>query len=85
MLPVTTNHESLSTHLLQLLNLGHQLFRLSLKLRPLRIEILFRIFARLELEVQVAQILVELFLALHRKSSRVFSRWLANTFSGQKV
>src|ERR1039458_4224285 len=52
--------------LLQMLDFGHQERRLVFKLRPLRLKILFRILAGAVLEVQVAQVLVELFLALQQ-------------------
>ena len=51
---------------LQMLNLAQQLRRLVFQLRALDDKVLFRILARLELEVQVAQIFVELFLALQQ-------------------
>jgi len=50
-----------------MLDLGQQQGRFVFKLRPLHREILFGIFARAVLEVQVAQVLVELFLALQQK------------------
>ena len=50
--------------LLQVFNLGQQLCSFVFKLRTLRQKILFRIFSGAVFEVQVAQIFVELFLAL---------------------
>ena len=55
------------TGLLQKFDLGQQLRRFVFKQRALSKEILFRIFAGAILEVQVAQVLVELFLALQQK------------------
>ena len=49
--------------LLQMVNLGQQLRRFVFKLGALRQKILFRIFSGAIFKVQVAQILVELFLA----------------------
>src|SRR5579863_3198160 len=53
--------------LLQIVNLGQQLRGFILKLCALHLEILFRILACAEFEVEVAQILVELLLAFQQK------------------
>src|ERR1035441_6038042 len=62
----TKNLYRLISHPLQKLNFAQQLRRLVFKLRALDNKIFFRILARLELEVQVAQIFVELLLALQQ-------------------
>src|ERR1700721_3162362 len=47
-----------------MIDLGHQNRRLVLKLRPLCNKILFRVFAGTVLKIQIAQVLIKLFLAL---------------------
>src|SRR5271157_1356139 len=49
-----------------MIDLSHQQRRLVFELRPLYLKILFRIFAGPVLKVQVAEVLVELFLALQQ-------------------
>src|ERR1035437_8171932 len=62
----TKNLYQLISRPLQKLNFAQQLRRLVLKLRALDDKIFFRILACLELEVQVAQVFVKLFLALQQ-------------------
>jgi hypothetical protein len=55
-----------ASRLLQRLDLSQQLRHFVFKLRPLRLVIFFGKLARMEFEVQVAQVLVKLFFTLRQ-------------------
>ena len=52
---------------LQMVDFSQKLFGLRLQLRALYFKIFLRILARLELEVEVAQVLIQLLLALQQE------------------